>query len=316
MLYLYFKERYPKQEFSVPDLRLPGESMMETELADPVTEGNFSFDPEKVFKVDRNAYPIPEVHEAKPSNGTSWRYEFSFGNDEVMRLCKANGCTPPILASILMQRAILALNPSADKPVLCSLACDWREAIGLPDTFRNCVTSIYLPFTEDEKGEPLSEVGPKFRSLVKAQKEIDSARAGASVMTMLSGALSKMNTFDEKAAMVEKFTSNPVDSFVLSYTGQAKLGDLEQYIDSIHVYSSGVHDFFLQMTAVGNRITIDMVQPFPEPHYADAFGAECSKEGLDYTRSEAIPFSTPKDKFRRYRTLWEILSRPLCHRPD
>jgi len=308
LLYLYFNDLYPKKSFNVPGLRLPGEPFLETELSDPVTEGNFRFDPEKVFRVDKTAFPIPLVNSAERNDGKSWRYEFSFANEDVMRLCKANGCTPPILVAILMQRAVIALNPSAVEPILCNMVCDWRESIGLPDTFRNCVTSIYLPLAIEEKELPLSELGPRFRTLVAEQKKTDSARCSASAMIILSDGLSKLQSYDEKAATIEKFVSRPTDSFVLSYTGQARLGDLEQYVESIHVYSSGVRDFFLQMSAVNGKLIIDMVQPFLDSDYADAFAAECKKEGLACSRTGLIAFSTPKDRFISYRTLWEAIA--------
>ena len=108
---------------------------------------------------------------------------------KVMDVCKANNCTPSILMTILMQKGVKSVNPDAAEQILCSMSCDWRESIGLPNTFRNCVSSIYLPYGAEEQEMGMTELGTHFRSLIARQKETDSARCSESVMKMMSDML-------------------------------------------------------------------------------------------------------------------------------
>ena len=61
LLYYYLNLKYPYNNVRIPDVRLYGEGMLPGETADPVNEGNFSFDRSKVYQADRTAYAIPEV---------------------------------------------------------------------------------------------------------------------------------------------------------------------------------------------------------------------------------------------------------------
>lgn len=295
LLYYYLHFCHPYNTITVPNVRLAGERMLRGEVADPVAEGDFEFDKERIFTVSREAFSIPQ--NAHPStDGRNWRYEVTFDSEEIMTLCRKINATPAILVSMTMQRALLKLYPTADKPMLCNLTCDWRHSIGLPNTFRNCVSSIYLPYTSDLAERSDGEVATHFRDLIARQKEINSARCSASVMRMMSDMLDKAGDYGAKQALVSRFTSRPIDTFVCSYTGRADMGDAEKYIDSIHIYSSGIKGLHLQMMSVGETLTVDILQSFPEGEYVEAFIAEAKRMGIKYIHcSNTIEYTTPKD---------------------
>lgn len=295
LLYYYLNFRYPHNNIRIPDVRLVGEGFLAGETADPVNDGELSYDKSKVFTVDRTAFAIPEVLKGEDAGGDSWRYELTFDVHEVMKVCKANNCTPAILMTLLMQRGVKAQYPGAKEPILCSMSCDWRESIGLPNTFRNCVSSIYLPYGEEQQKMDTRELGTCYRELIARQKEKDSARCSASVMKFMSDTLDSLGSYEKKVEMVSGFTSRPINSFICSYTGKANMGDAEKYIDSMHVYSSGTKGISLQMMSVADTFTVDFLQNFPNKVYVNAFLAEATRLGLTAECSEVIPFRTPKD---------------------
>ena len=295
LMYYYLNLRYRYNNVRIPDVRLVGEGMLEGETADPVNEGNLEFDKTKVYQADRTAFAIPEVQNGEDAGGMSWRYEITFNVNDVMKVCKDNNCTPAILMTILMQKGVKNINPDAAEQILCSMSCDWRESIGLPNTFRNCVSSIYLPYGKNEEEMDLHTLGTHFRALIAKQKEIDSARCSASVMKMMSDMLDSLGSYKQKVETVTGFTSRPINSFICSYTGRANMGDAEKYIESMHVYSSGTKGISLQMMSIGDTFTINFLQNFPEDTYAISFLTEASKVGLASRCSEVIAYRTPKD---------------------
>ncbi len=295
LLYYYLNFKYPHNNVRIPDVRLVGEGMLPGETADPVNDGNLEFDKSKVYVADRTAFAIPEVQNGENAGGMSWRYEMTFDVNKVMEVCKAHNCTPAILMTILMQKGVKSVNPDADEQILCSMSCDWRESIVLPNTFRNCVSSIYLPYGTAEQEMDMTELGTHFRSLIAKQKETDSARCSASVMKMMSDMLDSLGSYEKKVETVSGFTSRPINSFICSYTGRANMGDAEKYIESIHVYSSGTKGISLQMMSVGDTFTVDFQQNFPDDTYARSFLTEASKMGLTADCSDVIAYTTPKD---------------------
>lgn len=191
-------------------------------------------------------------------------------------------------------KGIKAVNHDAAEQILCNMSCDWRESIDLPNTFRNCVSSIYLPYGTPEQEMAMPELGTHFRALISKQKETDSARCSASVMKMMSDMLDSLGSYEKKVETVSGFTSRPINSFICSYTGKTNMGDAEKYIESIHVYSSGTKGISLQMMSVGDTFTVNLQQNFPDDTYAKAFLTEASKMGLTVNCSDVIAYITPK----------------------
>lgn len=298
LMYYYLRRVYKLRDLHIPDVRLVGEEMLHGETSDPVRDGNFAFDPEKVFRVDRTGFELPGVDQEGPSPTLNYRYEHTFELDTFMRVCKEHNATPPILIAMLVQRAILDVCPLADKPITCFLTCDWREHIGLPNTFRNCVSSIYLPYKKDDHGKELQQLATEYRELIARQKELDSGRCSASIIKYLSDTLDKLSTYEEKSAMAERMAGMAANTFNLSYTGRANMGDAEQYIESIHPYMSGSKGICIQMMSIGDIITVDFLQSFASSMYVDAFCKQCRELGLKFTGTQAISFSTPRDHIR------------------
>ena len=295
LMYYYLRSVYNRRDLHIPDVRLAGDEMLHGETSDPVRDGNFAFDPEKVFRVDRTGFELPGVDSEAPIPTLNYRYEYTFELEPFMQVCKQCNCTPPILVALLMQRAVLDVCPLADKPITCYMTCDWREHIGLPNTFRNCVSSIYLPYTKGDHEKELPQLGKEYRELIARQKELDSGRCSASIIKYLSDTLDKLPTYDDKSAIAERMAMMPANTFNISYTGRANMGDAEQYIESIHPYRSGSKGVCIQMMSVGNSITVDFIQSFASSIYVDAFSKQCRELSLKFTGTQAIPFSTPRD---------------------
>lgn len=295
LMYYYLNFKYPHNNVRIPGVMLAGEGFLKGETADPVNDGNLAFDKTKVYQADRTAFAIPEVQTGEDAGGKSWRYELIFDVHEVMKVCKANNCTPAILMTIMMQKGVKAVNPDAAEQILCSMSCDWRDSIEVPNTFRNCVSSIYLPYGETESGMEMKDLGTHFRSLIARQKETDSARCSASVMKMMSDMLDSLGSYEKKQETVSGFTSRPINSFICSYTGKADMGDAEKYMESMHAYSSGTKGISLQMMSVADTFSVDFLQNFPDKTYVAAFLSEAERLGLKADCSELIPYTTPKD---------------------
>ena len=144
----------------------------------------------------------------------------------------------------------------------------------------------------------MSQLGAEYRELIARQKKLDSGRCSASIIKYLSDMLDKLPTYEDKSAMAERMAMMPANTFNISYTGRANMGDAEQYIESIHPYMSGSKGMCIQMMSVGYSITVDFIQSFASSMYVDAFSKQCRELGLKFVGTQAIPFSTPRDSIR------------------
>lgn len=83
---------------------------------------------------------------------------------------------------------------------------------------------------------------------------------------------------------------------MISYLGQIQLGDYVEYVDSIHLYSSGVNGLRINMICAGDYFNIDILQNFQSESIIVAFLKTLDDTNMEYTASKCIQFETIKDK--------------------
>ena len=115
-----------------------------------------------------------------------------------MKACKENNATPVILLALLMSRGIAALYPEYNKPINANIATDMRSALDAPNTFKNCVKTMLLPYSREFSQKSLPEQATEYRELLKAQRDRDYCRKEANAMIGLSNKLDSLESYEEK----------------------------------------------------------------------------------------------------------------------
>ncbi|MGL5437212.1 MAG: hypothetical protein ACRDBO_17850 [Lachnospiraceae bacterium] len=183
----------------------------------------------------------------------------------------------------------------ADKAIICSLASDLRKGLGADNTLKNCVNSIYLPYKEEQD---FAGLAVQYRNMMNEQKEENYIQQNANSMIYLFEKITELPTLEAKAAALAVFDNLKINTYVLSYTGKTDLPDCESYIDSMHLYSGGNNGLFINMMAVGDTITIDLLQSFQTTAYKEQFQSLLEAAGIEFEVSERISFTTPRDEIR------------------
>ena len=293
LIWTYFEER---RQYSEPEdgACLPGDPLPEGLAYDPFFQ---DFGPvEEVEELDlpKEGYHLVEGDEEH--GGTSWRYELVFERDDFLSKMKEVHATPAIFANLLMSRAILSVNPDADKPVKADTAFDMRHALGCDETFKNCVSTLILPYYKDSSVE---EVVSSWRDLMDKQRSPARCRNSARMIRGLFEKLDSLEGYEAKQSMMGFFEGMALDTFILSYLGRIRLGGNAEKVESIHLYNSGTKGLGANMIDSGRRITVDIKQSFPSDAYAKAFKTEAEAMGLSPSLSPAIEFTTPCDSLIR-----------------
>ena len=197
--------------------------------------------------------------------------------------------------SLLMSRGIAALYPDYDKPINANIATDMREALDCPNTFKNCVKSMILPYGRDFAGLAMREQATQYRELLKAQRDRDYCRKEANAMMGLFDKLDSLDSFEEKQKIMTFFEGMLLNTYVISYLGQFRLGESAEYIEDIHLYNSGTTGLGINMISCGDTFVFDFKQNFSSDKYVKAFCGELDKLGIGFQVSDVIPFITPGD---------------------
>ncbi|MFA6829987.1 MAG: hypothetical protein WCR67_04730 [Bacilli bacterium] len=100
-----------------------------------------------------------------------------------------------------------------------------RKAIDSEKIYKNCVSSLYLPFTKEMNEMQIEEIAKNCRNLTSLQKSDDYVKSNADKMTKMFNSLSFLSTFEEKQEKLDSFNHLLINTFVISYPGSLNLGD-------------------------------------------------------------------------------------------
>lgn len=292
LIYYYCRLRY-KQKEAPQGVYLATDALLEGETDEAFLK-EYDYDDSKEFvEISRDAFAIPE--NVKTEDRTNYRYEVTIPHSQFMRVCKENNATPAILLSLLMSKGIAELYPEYDKPINANIATDIRTALDVPNTFKNCVKSMILPYDKELASLPLEEQAQKQRELLNKQRDRDYCRKEANLMIGLFDKLDTLPSYEEKKKIMSFFDSMSLNTYIISYLGQFKLGLNEEYIEDIHLYNSGTTGLNINMISCSNSFVLDFKQNFISDKYVKALCGELQKLKIEYKRSDVIEFVTPND---------------------
>ncbi len=291
LLYYYCHFRY-KINTPAEGIRLANTPLLKGETDDPFMN-EYDYDRTKMFKEkNREAFPLPENENTFLSD---YRYEMNMDHDQFLSKSREIGASPAIMLALLMNKAIAELNPDYEKPIRANIAMDMRNILGFPNTFKNCVRTISLPYNKEFASRSKEDQVKEYRKILKEERDPDLTKKEANAIIGLFKKLDELKGYEEKKRIMDFFETMRLDTYIISYLGTFILDGYEQYIDSIHLYNSGASGLGINMIATGTKFTLDFKQSFPSSKYVRAFAKELEIMGIDYDLSERIDFTTPKD---------------------
>jgi hypothetical protein len=291
LIYYYCCLKYNKS-FGSGGIRLAGEPLLPGETDEPYASGEYEVGKHTPPEVVRDGYTLPEVGD----DTTNYRFDVHMRQASFMSFAKANHATPATLVALMMSKAIKAVHPVTDKPVVCSLACDYRAALGVENTHRNCVGSVYLPFTDEIENMPLAEQAAVYRNILNGQREPNFIRSVVNGQMQMFKRVERMKSLKERQEKLSFIGDMCIDTFVVSYLGRMDFGECGGYVRNVSLYSSGYRGVRVNMIASGDSMTVNILTNFSDDSIVRAFLDELAKNGIGYKNSDYAPFDTQKDK--------------------
>lgn len=292
LIYYYCKLKYRSKAKS-DGIRLADSPLLPNETTEP-NLGSYSFDESKEpVNVSRDAFAIPE--NVIEEHDTDYRYDVQLPASAFMKVCKENHATPAILTSLIVSEGIAELYPAFDKPINANFAVDIRDALDLPNTFKNCVRSMPVPFEREFLSMTLSERAERQRAILNAQRDRDNLRRAANTSLGLFEKLDLLPDYKAKQGMMDYFNGMLLNTYIISYLGQMVVNENAQYIDTVGFYNSGAIGLGINILACGDKFCFNFKQSFETDKYVKAFLAGLQKLGIEYKASDVIPFLTPND---------------------
>ncbi len=290
LLFNYLRLRF-RAKIRRPGGRFTGQRIRIEEYTDPFAAETYSIEEKNFPEVNRDGFALPETGLSK----TYYKCRYVLDCEELMKVVKECKATPAIYVALLFQKVIKSLNPDAEKPIICNMASDMRAALDKEETFKNCVSSIYLPYTDETEKLSIEEQANHYRQLIREQKNPDYVKRSANGIKALFDKLDAVKSFKERQEILNFFNGMQVNTFVLSYIGQFDLKGSDQYVKSAHLYCSGSQGMVVNLLSIGDSISIEVEQSFADSRYSYAVCKALDEAGLHYEFTPLTIFETPKD---------------------
>lgn len=279
LLYYYCSERYGRVLDSEGVL-LAGRKIDAEEIEDPYPDC-ISSDIKPKGKVKRGqAFNLAEAGLVTP--GDTWHYIVRIKEDAFVRYSRDREGSPAVVTALLMARAVAALHPDADLPVVASMAVNTRKSLGKPKSHHSQVSQLVLEYKEAMKKMDICEQVTCFRGMVmvQSQKEniLDSVRNN---IALIQNILSIPKLEEKKrfmTGMMGRFLD--LDTFKVSYVGKYDFGEAEKYVKKLYV-DLPVDSLMMEITAIAGYFNISVLQGWKEDVYVKAFVEELKRENID-----------------------------------
>jgi len=220
MIYYYCCFRY-NRKFDSSGIRLAGEALLPGETQEPINHSMFNVDKDDLPQISKDGYSLPENAEICED---FYRYEIKVDRADFMKYMKIHDATPAILLALFVSGSIYSIHPDIEKPIVCSMAVDYRKEIELENTHKNCVGSLYLPYSKDTDKMNLSERASHYRTLIKEQRKPNAVKNLINAQIGLCEKLDQITSLEEKRLALAFFNDMRIDTYVISFLGQIQLG--------------------------------------------------------------------------------------------
>ncbi|MCR4658657.1 MAG: hypothetical protein K5770_20870 [Lachnospiraceae bacterium] len=291
LLYYYFEEQYGLKDSS--GIRTLDEGITEKELHDPV---------EDLPVIDLSAVKIPPLPKAlnlmetsgiKRAEGKGRVFKLMIPEESFLPFTKANDASPGIMLCALMTRAIERVHPEHADPLICSYVVNGRPMLHAEESFHNCTNRVLLHYDEKIRNMPLDRQCTSFRGKTILQADEEAVRQRMTVSGSLAQRVLDAPDITSKVEMAAKIihSSFSASSFVVSYVGKWKQGQLGEHIKEFWTETPSGLFPVIEIGAVGGKIFVSLLQSFEETLYYQALVEELQANGIDFVQCGDEPIS-------------------------
>lgn len=211
-------------------------------------------------------------------------YTFDIDQDVLLDYARKNGGSPVSVLSVLMMKAVDKMLPAKIETIVASIAHNFRDDVGCPDTYRDLVLLLYVPYTRNMAAQPVADLCAITRKAMSEQMTPANAAAEVRRIMAINEATDALPTLKEKRKynlLHSRTISQPRSTFTVSYTGRIAWGGLEPYIRSAYTISEG--HVMIEVVNVGHRFCVSFFLVTPGHKYVRSVCQTLDDAGIAYT---------------------------------
>lgn len=283
VLYLYVSELHGDGGLATDRIQMPDA---------PVCEGEYAYPfPNEPFEIEDGYLPraVPDLAyaldpDAFDTNGL-YAYHLHIPQKKMMALANPSDGSPVSFLSVMLYRALCAIDGNIAQPVVAHVQHQYRAALKAPLSRHSMVNYIPVALHAKLRKWEVTHQNTVVRGqiLLGSEKMADLESVNRLLAAFPHG---EDATLAEKTQAMRQYAENSIraKTFGISYVGKMDWCGLEQYVEDIHAYIGEKHTpnmLLIEVMTIGEDFTINFMQSGRGDRYVNAF--------IDQLRSFEIP---------------------------
>ena len=282
LLYYYWIESFGRKP-RIPAVRLLGDCWKDEESRDPYWA--FRGQKQKTLLPVSHTQEFFHLSRTMDDVGRKYIYCFRTDVDEFMKYTHRVGGTPNALIAQLLSEVIADVHPERQADICAGVVMDLRPTLGVSDSHHCSVSLISLSY---EKGQlqPADQRTAWYRREIKQGSSWEIQQEHIAYTQAAFYRLKALPTMQDKMRIsrrgIEQGSAH--STFTVSYIGQEDLGELNEHICFIEMFSDmAVPSLTVGVTSCGKWFFFTLNQNFVDDRYAsgllrrfEAIGISCT----------------------------------------
>ena len=273
VLYLYISEKYGTEGLDSRRILMPGDPVSDDEYAYPFPE-------EAVLKDDGEAQGNPaesvySLDSAAFDDQGLYAYHLRIPQIAMMDVANPSDGSPVSFLSVMLFRALCALDENIDKPVIAHVQHQYRAAIKAPLNRHSLVSYVPVELSPALKDRRVELQNTIIRGqIILGSEAEDDLRAIDRLVSVFPK--DKCLSLAEKQHAMRQYIENSIrpKTFGISYMGKISWSGMDRYIEDLHAYigeKSTPNMLLMEIMTVGEYFSVNLMQGGRGTRYVNAF---------------------------------------------
>lgn len=273
VLYLYAAELYGTEGLQAERIALPHQPATEEEYAYPFPYTPFEIDntpltrkaPDSVYGLNPNAFDGDGLY----------AYHLHIPQRDMMSMASPLDGSPVSFLTVMMYRALCALDEALELPVVAHVQHQYRQALRSPFSRHSLVSYIPVSLPVRTKRLPVERLNTILRGQIILGSELSEDLRAINRIIHALPRNADASLADAKQAM-RQYVKHSIEgkTFGISYVGKMDWCGLDRYVKDIHAYigeKQTKNMLLIEVMTVGEDFTLNLMQSGRGRTYVDAF---------------------------------------------
>ena len=271
VLYLYISSKYGADGLNAKRILMPDSPISDDEYAYPFPDSPALADggavqenaPKRVYSLDSAAFDGQGLY----------AYHLHVPQSAMMGVANPSDGSPVSFLSVMLFRALCALDSTLDGSVVAHVQHQYRAAINAPYNRHSLVSYIPVELSHAIKERSVEVQNTIIRGQVILGSEVENDLRS---VERLVSAFPQASPLSEKQRAMRKYIENSIEgkTFGISYVGKMDWCGMDRYVEDLHAYigeKSTPNMLLIEVMTVGDDFTINFMQSGRGTRYVDAF---------------------------------------------